>query len=140
MVELERQQDEGERAVKRSAQGEAGHYMGTEVDEKWWKRYRKDGFFARGRGAYWYDEKAFYFLKLLAKEPMRIPLERIVDVKIGKWHAGQWGAGNPVLKIIWEKDGLLLSSGFLLSKRREDIESLIEHLESDGYISLTKPT
>jgi len=23
-----------------------GHYLGTESDEKWWKRYTKEGFFA----------------------------------------------------------------------------------------------
>ena len=27
-----------------------GAYLGTELDETWWKRYRKDGFFARGNG------------------------------------------------------------------------------------------
>jgi hypothetical protein len=30
-----------------------GSYLGTEVDEKWYKRYRRDGFFARGSGEYW---------------------------------------------------------------------------------------
>jgi hypothetical protein len=129
VVELESQQDEGERSVKLSARGKAGHYMGTEIDEKWWKRYRKDGFFARGRGICWYDEKAFYFLKLLAKEPIRIPLDQIIDLRIAKWHPGQWAGGNPVLKIIWKRDGLLLSSGFLLSKKREDIEKMIEKIK-----------
>ena len=115
--------------MKLGAREKAGHYMGTEIDEKWWKRYRKDGFFARGRGTCWYDEKAFYFLKLLAKEPMRISLDQIIDLRIAKWHAGQWGGGNPVLKIIWKRDGLLLSSGFLLSKKREDIEKMIEKIK-----------
>jgi len=110
-----------------------GHYMGTEINGRWWKRYKKDGFFARGKGTYWYDEKAFYFLKYLADDPMVIPLEDITDIKLGTWHAGQWGAGAPVLKIIWEKDSLLLSSGFLLSKKREEVEAMISDLQK-GYL------
>ena len=106
-----------------------GHYLGTEIDEKWWKRYKKSPFFARGNGTYHYDDKAFYFLKYLTNEPLSIPLNRIVDFKIGKWHAGRWGAGMPVLKIIWENDDLRLSSGFLLSKNREDIEKIIAELK-----------
>mgnify|MGYP001567496802 CR=1 FL=1 len=30
-----------------------GNYLGTEIDEKWWKRYRSPGFFARGSGEFW---------------------------------------------------------------------------------------
>jgi hypothetical protein len=25
-----------------------GRYLGTEMDEKWWKRYAQEGWFARG--------------------------------------------------------------------------------------------
>lgn len=104
--------------------------MGTEINEKWWKRYKKDGFFARGKGTFWYDETAFYFQKYLTKDPMVIPFEHIIDIKIGKWHAGQWGGGIPVMKIIWKKDDLLLSSGFLLSKNREKTETIITDLQN----------
>jgi hypothetical protein len=27
-----------------------GRYSGTEMDEKWWKRYAQKGWFARGKG------------------------------------------------------------------------------------------
>ena len=111
------------------SEDKTGLYMGTEIDGKWWKRYKNDGFFARGNGQYNYSEKAFYFYKYLAKEPIVIPLNSIIGFEIGKWHAGKWGAGLPVLKLIWEKDSLLLSSGFLLSKNRDGIERIITELK-----------
>ena len=103
--------------------------MGTEIDGKWWKRYKKDGFFARGNGQYGYNDKAFYFHKYLAKEPIVIPFKDMIGFEIGNWHAGKWGAGHPVLKIIWQKDTLTLSSGFLLSKNREKIEKMISEFK-----------
>ena len=48
-----------------------GHYIGTEINEKWWSRYRGEGFFARGNGEYWFDEDFFYFRRYLTKEPNR---------------------------------------------------------------------
>lgn len=33
-----------------------GHYLGTEIDEKWWRRYRKNKFLARGNGEYLYGK------------------------------------------------------------------------------------
>jgi hypothetical protein len=54
-----------------------GHYLGTENDETWWKRYKKDGFFARGNGVYWLDAEAFCFLRHLTKHPIKIPVNKI---------------------------------------------------------------
>ncbi len=48
-----------------------GHYIGTEINEKWWSRYREEGFFARGNGEYWFDEDFFYFRRYPTKEPNR---------------------------------------------------------------------
>lgn len=108
----------------------SGHYLGTEIEEKWWRRYSKEKMFARGNGTYWYDDDSFFFLRYLTKQPLSIPLRNIIDFKIGKWHAGKWGAGQPVLKIIWTRDGQKLSSGFMISKQREDIDRLISDLKS----------
>lgn len=77
-----------------------GLYLGTEIDEKWWKRYREHKLFARGNGKYWDDGKAFYFLRYIAKEPIAIPFKDITEFRIGKWHSGNWCFGYPVLKII----------------------------------------
>ena len=107
-----------------------GLYLGTEINEKWWKRYKKDKMFARGNGEYWYDNESFYFLRYLTKKPIKIPLKSITEFKIGKWHSGKWCLGYPILKIIWIKDGLKLSSGFLLSKNIDDIEKIISELKA----------
>ncbi len=106
-----------------------GHYLGTEIDEKWWKRYRKDRFFARGNGEYWHDEQGFYFLRYLTKEPLFIPFESILEIKSGKWHSGRWSAGVEILKIIWNKEGWRLSSGFRVSVKKEETDQLKEILK-----------
>ena len=64
-----------------------GHYLGTEIDEKWWKRYRKDKMFARGNGEYWFDDATLYFRRYLTKHPIQIQLAKVFQVKIGKSHA-----------------------------------------------------
>lgn len=106
-----------------------GLYLGTEINEKWWKRYVKGGFLARGNGEFWIDDKGFYFLRYLIREPIFIPFESMVEIKPGKWHSGKWVFGNLILKIIWKKDGLMLSSGFLVSKNKKEIIELKKTLE-----------
>lgn len=51
-----------------------GHYLGTEIDGKWWRRYRKDGFLARGLGEYWIKNSFLYFHRYLTVAPIVIPL------------------------------------------------------------------
>lgn len=108
-----------------------GLYLGTEIDEKWWRRYTKDKMLARGNGKYWHDNDSFFFLRYLTKEPISIAKRNILEFKVGKWHAGKWGAGKPVLKIIWSRDGQRLSSGFLISKSEDEINGLISALTKD---------
>lgn len=107
-----------------------GLYLGTEINEKWWKRYAKDKFLSRGNGEFWRDENGFYFLRYLSKEPIFIPCGSILEIKTGKWHSGKWALGNLILKIIWRKDGLRLSSGFLVSKNKEEVIKLKQELEN----------
>ncbi len=102
-----------------------GHYFGTEIDGKWWKRYRRDGFFARGAGEFWLDGEALRFRRYLTKTPLVFRYADIREVRTGRWHAGQWGIGRPVVKLIWEKGGQRLSSGFLLVKSEQDAEVLL---------------
>jgi hypothetical protein len=106
-----------------------GHYFGTEIDGKWWKRYSKNKLLARGKGTYWHDDTSFYFLRLLTKTPISIPIKDITDFRLGKWHGGKWGAGNPILKIIWHQDNRKLSSGFLVSEKKTEIDDLISILK-----------
>lgn len=90
----------------------AGHYFGTELGGKWWKRYRAPGFSARGNGASWFEDGELRFHRALTKETTRIPLRLVTGVSFGTWHAGQWNAGRPVVKVAWTLDGQQLSSGF----------------------------
>ncbi len=106
-----------------------GHYLGTVIDAKWWKRYKKHKLFARGNGRYWYDENSFYFLRYLTRQPIQIPLNKIVGFEIGKSHAGRWVFKQIVLKIIWEKDGMSLSSGFIVARDRQETEMVMAALK-----------
>ncbi len=106
----------------------AGKYFGTEIDEKWWKRYRKGKMLARGNGTFVWKENAIHFLRQLTKTPIVIENNRIVDVKTGNWHAGQWGGGKVILKILWKKDNQLLNSGFSLSTENGGVEAVLSEL------------
>jgi hypothetical protein len=97
-----------------------GHYLGTEIDAKWWKRYRRGGFFARGNGEYWFSESAFCFLRYLTRKPLDIPFAAVREVRIGRFHAGRWQPGSGgIVKVLWQREGLMLSSGFVVSRERE---------------------
>jgi hypothetical protein len=107
-----------------------GHYYGTEIGEKWWKRYKKDKLFARGTGEYWHDSDSFYFKRYLTKTPIAINFRDIKEIKKGKWHAGKWAGGRQIIKLIWQKGNVILSSGFLLSKSQTDSENIMQELQN----------
>jgi len=79
--------------------------------------------FCTGTGKYWFDGSGFYFLRYLTSRPIYIPLSEIIQIQLGTKHAGRWAMGNLIVKIIWRKDNLTLSSGFLVSKKREDVKA-----------------
>jgi len=109
-----------------------GAYLGTEIGGKWWKRYKRDRLFARGSGTYWLGDDGFYFLRYLTKTPMFIPYSAVSEVELGKWHAGRWAMGRPVLKLVWRKGDLKLSSGFVVS--RDDVETMSLKVELERRI------
>lgn len=90
----------------------------------------KDKMFARGNGEFWYDDESIFILRYMTSAPLSIPLQTVTEFKIGRWHAGKWGAGHPILKVIWSKNSLKLSSGFLVSKKIDEVEDLILELKS----------
>lgn len=108
--------------------GIAGKYFGTEIDEKWWKRYTKDKMLARGNGEFSYDQDAIKFLRKLTKSPIEIYFNEIEDIKIGKWHSGQWGAGQTIIKVVWKKNGQILSSGFSIAMNDTETSNVISEL------------
>ena len=96
-----------------------GNYLGTEIDETWWKRYRAPGFFARGSGEFWMDETGVHFRRLLTRAPLTITWSEMTGAKLGTWHAGQWVLGRPFLKIGFTRDGRDLSAGFCFSRGKD---------------------
>lgn len=107
-----------------------GHYLGTEIDEKWWRRYSMEGFLARGIGEFWIDSSALYFRRYLTDAPIVIALGDVLDIKVGKWHSGRWAGGVPVVKILWKKSDNRLSSGFVFSRDAGATETLIQEIRS----------
>jgi hypothetical protein len=106
----------------------SGKYYGTEINEKWWKRYLKDKMFVRGNGTFSYSQDSITFLRKLVKTPIEINFNNIMGFKTGKWHSGQWGAGRKIIKIIWKKNNQLLSSGFSVSMNNSEIDILLSEL------------
>ena len=51
-------------------------------------------------------------------------------MKVGKWHAGRWLISERVIKLIWENDGRLLSSGFVLTRTAVEAAEQAETLRA----------
>mgnify|MGYP000283042842 CR=1 FL=1 len=58
-----------------------GSYLGTEIEGKWWKRYREAGFFARGNGEWWIENGALCFRRQLTRTPLVIPFDEVTGEK-----------------------------------------------------------
>ncbi|GEM_PF-681779 len=114
----------------RSAETRRGHYLGTEIDEKWWRRYSRDGLLARGIGDFWVNALALFFRRYLTETPIVISFSDVLDVKLGKWHSGRWAGGAPVVKVVWKKADTLLSSGFVFSRDIREAEVLVQDIRS----------
>ena len=99
-----------------------GHYLGTTVDGKWWRRYRGRNFFARGNGEYEFDTQRneLRFRRYLTREPIVLPFGLVEDITVTTWHAGKWCMGKPVIVLHWSGEGRRLSSGFLFASSDHD--------------------
>jgi hypothetical protein len=113
-----------------AAERKRGHYLGTEIDEKWWRRQLGGGLFARGMGEFWIDGSALFFRRYLTKAPIVIPFSDVLDVKVGRWHSGRWAGGAPVVKLLWKKADKRLSSGFVFSRDARETEVLVRQIRS----------
>lgn len=101
-----------------------GYYLGTELNGRWWRRYARDGFLARGLGDWWLDDAALHFHRRLTRVPLGIPLVDVLEVELGRWHAGKWAGGAAVVKVVWVRDGRRLSSGFVVGRDAGGAEAL----------------
>jgi hypothetical protein len=85
---------------------------------------------ARGLGEYWIDDDSLCFRRYLTRNPIRVPLRRVVAVERGKWHAGRWVGGERAIKLVWERDGIQLSSGFVLTRTAAEAETRASELRA----------
>lgn len=106
-----------------------GNYYGTEIDGKWWRRYRDAGFLARGNGEFWMDQSGVHFRRLLTRVPLSIAWDEMTAARLGRWHCGRSGLGRPLLKIDFRREGRNLTAGFHLAGDREEMEWLVADLE-----------
>jgi len=74
----------------------------------------------------------FYFQRYLTQVPLELDLGRLEEIRVGRWHAGRWAWGMPIVKLIWVNDGLLLVSGFVLSRSESRTRQVMEALERGG--------
>mgnify|MGYP001824853121 CR=1 FL=1 len=109
-----------------------GHYFGTEIGGKWWRRYRESGFFARGSGEFDIDAAGIHFRRKLSKAALLIGWDEIKAARTGKSHAGQWGVRRPVLKVDFARDDLELCAGFTLSRDWDETEKLAADINARG--------
>ena len=106
------------------------HYLGTEIDGKWWRRYSEDGLLARGIGECWVDSTALFFRRYLTTAPIVIPLHDVIDIEVGRWHSDRWAGGAPVTKIVWKKEDKRLSSGFVFSRDARETDAAVRAIRS----------
>ena len=107
-----------------------GLYLGTEIDHKWWRRYSKEGFFTRGIGEYWIKDSSLFFQHRSRQKPIRLPIRDIVEIAFCPCNRRARNSGMPIIKLIWQKDGRWLSSGFALSGSPEETSWLFASLRS----------
>lgn len=105
-----------------------GQYLGTRVEHKWWRRYTRGGFFTRGFGEYWIVDGSLFFQHRKKRKPFSLPLRSLAEIKLCPCH--RRSAGVPVIKLVWEKDGQWLSSGFVISDILDDAGGLLASLRA----------
>ena len=106
-----------------------GNYLGTEINEKWWRRYTGDKMLARGMGTFTCEKNTIAFKRYLIKQAVQIDVAKIREFKIGKSHSGQWAGGKEILKVVWDKEGRKLSSGFTFDEFPGNVNDLIKLLK-----------
>jgi len=113
-----------------ATQKKRGHYLGTEIDHKWWRRYSKEGFYTRGSGEYWINDGFLFFQHHSKQTPIRLPLRNIVEIVYCPSKRKTRSDGTPLIKLIWQKEGKWLSSVFALYGSPEETSGLLASLRA----------
>lgn len=110
-----------------------GQYLGTRIEHKWWRRYAGEGFLTRGKGEYWIREGSLFFQHHARQKPITLPLCNLIEIKVCPCR--DRAGGLPIVKLIWQKDGNWLSSGFVLSDIMDETSHLLTSLRTKGVKS-----
>jgi hypothetical protein len=110
-----------------------GQYLGTKIEHKWWRRYNEAGFIMRGKGDYWIKDGSLFFQQDASRKPISLPLRSVSEIKVCPCRGRS--AGIPVIKLVWEKDGHWLSSGFVLNGLVDKSNDLLKSLRTEGLRS-----
>ena len=106
-----------------------GHYVGTTIGDRWYRRYREDGFLARGLGRYWCEGGELIFRRFFIRTPVVIPLHLVTDIEVTAHHAGRRVGSPRIIVLVWDNDGEELRSGFVLSSNAANIPAAMAWLE-----------
>ena len=105
-----------------------GTYFGTEVDDAWWRRYLRRGFFARGLGELWLDDAGLHFRKAITNTLLSITWDEATGAELANWHCGRWALGRPVLKVHFQRSHKSLVAGFVLSPDWDEMQVFLNDL------------
>ncbi|MCU7843229.1 MAG: hypothetical protein KZQ93_05250 [Candidatus Thiodiazotropha sp. (ex Monitilora ramsayi)] len=109
-------------------------YLGTEVGNQSWLKFRDNPFYMTGKGKFWLDSDALHFRIYISSMPMAIPYHQIRSVSLGKTHAGHSLSEESILKVFWKKGGVELSSGFILCQSKTQIVETINLISKHAAI------
>ena len=107
-----------------------GQYLGTEIDHKWWRRYRKGGFSTRGVGEYWIKDGSLFFQHRARQNPICLPLQNIVEIVLCPCKQRFRTGNKPIVRLTWQKGDRWLSSGFALSEGIVEASGLLASLRA----------
>jgi hypothetical protein len=116
-----------------ATQKKRGLYLGTRVEHKWWRRYTEAGFITRGKGDYWIKDGSLFFQHHDSQQPISLPLRNLAEIKVCPCRRRT--GGLPIIRLVWEKDGRWLSSGFVLSGLLDRSNNLLASLRAEGLRS-----
>ena len=108
-----------------------GLYVGTLLDDKWWKPYFKDGLLFSGNIDYWFDDEGIYFKLYIKSKSIFIPFSSILVIKKCKFHGINYINGYDIIKLVWNNNGKILSTGLVFSKYSEESAMVLNKIKHE---------
>jgi len=112
-------------------QKKRAQYLGTRIAHKWWRRYCQGGFFIHGIGEYWIKDGSLFFKHRTRQEPISLPIRDIVGIILCSRKRRIWGDVVPVIKLVWRKDNVWLSSDFAFPGNSNETNHMVASLRTE---------